>query len=163
MGYAWFRQAVSRSFLKCSFGYHAWRLDILLVRAVHFYIIIVAAGSNYDPLGVPLLPLFAAFGAFLSTFTGGFEQCPPATVGDHFPIALNKDKLYNGLVSPNKRNLLRSNRHVTEKTKSTMFNCHQASIGTSHAYRLVHMSDGGFQNVRCTLRDLQNYYHDLRS
>jgi hypothetical protein len=78
----------------------------------------------------------------------------------HIYVKLGNDKKYriafmvehhnHGLVSPNKRHLLRSNRH-------------KASIGTSHAYRLLHVSEGGFQNVGCTLRDLKNYYRDLRS
>jgi hypothetical protein len=46
---------------------------------------------------------------------------------------------------------------------STLFNCHKASIRTSQVYRLLHMSEGGFQNVGCTLMDLKNYYRDLRS
>jgi hypothetical protein len=69
----------------------------------------------------------------------------------------------HGLVSPNKRHLLRSNCHVNERAKSTLFNCHKASVGTSQAYRLLHVSEGGFQNVGYTLMDLKNYYHDLRS
>ncbi|KAJ1260250.1 hypothetical protein BS78_10G217400 [Paspalum vaginatum] len=32
-----------------------------------------------------------------------------------------------------KRHLLRSNRYVNERAKSTLFNCHKASIGTSQA------------------------------
>ena len=43
-----------------------------------------------------------------------------------------------------------------------MFSCHKASIGTSQAYRLLHVSEGGFENVGCTKRDLQNYFSDLR-
>ncbi|EEC74573.1 hypothetical protein OsI_10136 [Oryza sativa Indica Group] len=68
----------------------------------------------------------------------------------------------HGFVSPDKRHLLRSNRTVSERAKSTLFSCHKASIGTSQAFRLLQVSDGGFQNVGCTLRNLQNYYHDLR-
>ena len=66
-------------------------------------------------------------------------------------------------VSPHKRQFLRSNRTVSKRAKSTLFNYHKASIGTSQTYRLLHISEGGFQNVGCTLRDLQNYYHDLRT
>jgi hypothetical protein len=53
--------------------------------------------------------------------------------------------------------------NVSERAKSTLFNCHKASIGTSQAFRLLQVSDGGFENVGCTLRDLKNYYRDLRS
>ena len=68
----------------------------------------------------------------------------------------------HGLVSPDKLHLIRSNREVSERAKTTLFTCSRASIGTSQAYRLLHVSDGGFQNVGCTKRDLQNYYRDLR-
>jgi hypothetical protein len=46
--------------------------DILLVRAVYFLVIIVAAGSDCDPSGAPLL---AVLSAFRSAFAGGFECC----------------------------------------------------------------------------------------
>jgi hypothetical protein len=91
----------------------------------------------------------------------------------HIYVKLGSDKKYritsmveyhnHGIVSPNKRHFLRSNCHVNARAKSTLFNCHKASIGTSQAYRLLHVSEAGFQNVRCTLMDLKNYYHDLRS
>jgi hypothetical protein len=68
----------------------------------------------------------------------------------------------HGFVSLDKRHLLRSNRRVSERAKSTLFNCHKVSIGTSQAYRLLHVSEGVFENVGFTKRDLQNYYRDLR-
>ena len=90
----------------------------------------------------------------------------------HIVVKLGIDKKYSiismveehshGFVSPDKRHLLRSNQRVNERAKSTLFNCHKASIGTSQAYRLLHVSEGGFENVGCTKRDLQNYYRDLR-
>ena len=91
----------------------------------------------------------------------------------HIVVKLGTDKKYqiasmveehnHGFVSPDKRHLLRSNRNVSERAKSTLFSCHKASIGTSQAYRLLHVSEGGFQNVGCTLMDLKNYYRDLRT
>jgi zinc finger SWIM domain-containing protein 3 len=90
----------------------------------------------------------------------------------HIVVKLDSDKKYriysmveahsHGFVSPDKRHLLRSNRNVSERAKNTLFNCHKASIGTSQAYRLLHVSEGGFENVGCTKRDLQNYFSDLR-
>ena len=90
----------------------------------------------------------------------------------HIVVKLGSDKKYrtssmaevhsHGFVSPDKRHLLRSNRTVNERTKSTLFSCHKASIGTSQAYRLLRVSEGGFENVGCTKRDLQNYFSDLR-
>jgi zinc finger SWIM domain-containing protein 3 len=91
----------------------------------------------------------------------------------HIVVKLGSDKKYrilsmfeehnHGFVSPDKRHLLRSNRRVSERAKSTLFNCHKASIGTSQAFRLLQVSDGGCETVGCTLRDLKNYYRDLRS
>ncbi|XP_066375032.1 protein FAR1-RELATED SEQUENCE 5-like [Miscanthus floridulus] len=91
----------------------------------------------------------------------------------HIVVKLGSDKKYriasmveehsHNFVSPNKRHLLRSNRNVSERANSTLFSCHKASIGTSQAYRLLHVSEGGFHIVGCTLRDLQNYYRDLRN
>jgi hypothetical protein len=75
--------------------------------------------------------------------------------------------LYEGhnheLVTPSKRHLLRSNRYVNQKAKTTLFNCHKASIGTSQAYRLLHVGAGGFEYVGCMKKDLQNYYSDFRN
>jgi hypothetical protein len=66
-------------------------------------------------------------------------SCP-----SHIFVKLGSDKRYqidsmveehsHGLVSPDKRHLLRSNRKVSERAKSTLFNCHKASISTSQAY-----------------------------
>jgi hypothetical protein len=80
-----------------------------------------------------------------------------------YKIASMVEQHNHGLVSPFHRHFLRSNRHVTERAKSTLYNCHKSSIGTSLAFRLMHVSDGGFQNVGCTLSDLKNYYRDLRT
>ena len=65
----------------------------------------------------------------------------------HIVVRFDSDKKYriysmveahsHGFVSPNKRHLLRSNRNVSERAKSTLFHCHKASIGTSQAYRLL--------------------------
>ena len=59
----------------------------------------------------------------------------------HIVVKLGTDKKYriasmveehsHGFVSPDKRHLLRSNRNVSERAKSTLFSCHKASIGTS--------------------------------
>jgi hypothetical protein len=66
--------------------------DILLIGAIYFHVIVIIAGSNRDLLGAPLLPpLFAIFGASLSTFARGFGWCPPAAAEDCFPIILNED------------------------------------------------------------------------
>jgi hypothetical protein len=66
------------------------------------------------------------------------------------------------LVSPDKTPFLHSNRVVSQRAKNTLFTCHKASIGTSLAYRLLQVTDGGFSTIGCTKRDLQNYYRGLR-
>jgi hypothetical protein len=66
------------------------------------------------------------------------------------------------LCSPDKTLFLRSNRSVSQRAKNTLFTCHKASIGTSQAYRILQVNDGGFNNIGCTKRDLQNYYRGLR-
>jgi hypothetical protein len=72
----------------------------------------------------------------------------------HIYVKLHSDKKYqiasmvgyhnHDLVSPNKRHLLRFNCHVNVRAKSILFNYHKASIGTSQAYRLLYVSEGGF-------------------
>jgi hypothetical protein len=67
------------------------------------------------------------------------------------------------LVSPSKQHLIRSNRQVNEKAKRVLYDCHKASIGPCKAYRLLHVSGGGFDGVGCTKRDFQNYYNDFKN
>ena len=66
-------------------------------------------------------------------------------------------------ITPTKQHLINSNREVSEKVKTTLFTCHAASIGTSGAFRLLRVGEGGFQFVGCTKRDLQNYHRGMRS
>nr|XP_051195114.1 protein FAR1-RELATED SEQUENCE 5-like [Lolium perenne] len=68
----------------------------------------------------------------------------------------------HGLVSPDKRHMIRSNRRVSERAKNALYTCHKASIGTCQAYRLLQVSEGGIDGVGCTKRNFQNYYRDLR-
>jgi hypothetical protein len=58
---------------------------ILLVGAICFLIVVVGAGSNYDPLGALLLPLFVVFVAFLSAIAGSFGRCPRLLPETIFP------------------------------------------------------------------------------
>jgi hypothetical protein len=77
--------------------------------------------------------------------------------GNYMISKVNEDHNHD-LVHPSKLNLLRSKCFVTEKAKTTLFNCYKASIGTSQAYRLLQVRVGGFEYVGCTKKDLQNYY-----
>ncbi|XP_044392456.1 protein FAR1-RELATED SEQUENCE 5 isoform X2 [Triticum aestivum] len=67
------------------------------------------------------------------------------------------------LVSPSKQHLIRSNRKVSEKVKSTLFDCHKASIGPAQAYRLLQVGEGGFPDVGCMKKDVQNYYSRFKN
>jgi hypothetical protein len=79
-----------------------------------------------------------------------------------YEIAALKEGHNHVVVTPSKRHLLRSNHSVTEKVKTTFFHCHEASIGISQAYMLLHVGVGGFEYVGCIKKDLQNYYSDFR-
>jgi hypothetical protein len=79
-----------------------------------------------------------------------------------YEIAALKEGHNHAVVTPSKRHLLQSNHSVTEKAKTTLFNYHKASIGTSQAYMLLQVGAEGFEYVGCTKKDLQNYYSDFR-
>jgi hypothetical protein len=65
------------------------------------------------------------------------------------------------LVSPNKRQFLRSNREVNSELRSKLFTCHKALLGTSATYRMLTVERGPGQ-IGCLKRDLQNYYRDFK-
>jgi hypothetical protein len=67
------------------------------------------------------------------------------------------------LCSPNKAPFLRSNRTINQRVKNTLFACHKASVGTSQAYRILQVTDGGFKHIGCTKQNFQNYYRGLRN
>jgi hypothetical protein len=58
-------------------------------------------------------------------------------------IAAPNEGHNHAYVTPSKCHLLRCNRSVSEKAKTTLFNCHKSSIGTSQAYRLLQVGAGG--------------------
>jgi hypothetical protein len=65
----------------------------LLVRIVGLLVIIalIIAGSDYDPLGLPLWPPLVAFSAPLCAFVGCLEWCPSTAAGDRPPVALDEN------------------------------------------------------------------------
>uniref|UniRef100_A0ACD6ABV5 Uncharacterized protein n=1 Tax=Avena sativa TaxID=4498 RepID=A0ACD6ABV5_AVESA len=65
----------------------------------------------------------------------------------------------HGLVSPDKRHLIRSNHQVS---RGQRMHCTHATKQASAPYRLLQVSEGGVDKVGCTKSDLQNYYRDLR-
>jgi hypothetical protein len=71
-----------------------------------------------------------------------------------YEIAALNEGHNHAFVTPRKRHLLRFNRSVTEKAKTTVFNCHKASICTSQTYMLLQVGAGGFEYVGCTKKEL---------
>jgi zinc finger SWIM domain-containing protein 3 len=82
----------------------------------------------------------------------------------HIYVKLGTDKKYHissmveqhnhVLCSPNKAPFLRSNRSVSQRAKNTLFTCHKASVGTSQSYRILQVTDGGFNHIGCMKWDL---------
>jgi hypothetical protein len=70
-----------------------------------------------------------------------------------YEIAALNEGHNHAFVTPRKRHLLRSNRSVTEKAKTTLFNCHKASICTSQTYMLLQVGAGVFEYVGCTKKE----------
>ncbi|XP_057432975.1 protein FAR1-RELATED SEQUENCE 5-like [Lotus japonicus] len=69
----------------------------------------------------------------------------------------------HALASPMKRQFLRSARKVNPVHKSLLRAYNRANIGPSKTYHLLKEQFGGYQNVGCTQRDLQNYSRDLKT
>ncbi|XBI96535.1 hypothetical protein VPH35_032805 [Triticum aestivum] len=65
------------------------------------------------------------------------------------------------LVSPSKKQFLRSNREVTSELRSTFFTCRKALMGPCQTYRFMTAQKGGPENIGCTKCDLQNYCRDI--
>jgi hypothetical protein len=84
------------------------------------------------------------------------------TQDEKYSISYFHEEHTHEFVTPSKQHLIKSNRQVSEKAKSTLFTCHAASIGTSGAFRLLRVGEGGFEFVGCTKRDMQNYHRDMR-
>ena len=64
---------------------------------------------------------------------------------------------------PSQHHLIRSNRQVSERVKTTLYDCRRASIGKALAYRFLHVDACGFEHVGCTKKDLQNHYGVLKN
>jgi hypothetical protein len=62
-----------------------------------------------------------------------------------YKIAALNEGHNHAFVTCSKHHLLRSNRSIGEKAKTTLFNCHKSSIGTSQAYMLLQVGEEGFE------------------
>jgi len=67
------------------------------------------------------------------------------------------------LASPEKKQFLRSFRKVNPVHKSLLHAYSRANVGPSKTYHLMKEQVGGYENVGCTQRDLQNYSRDLKT
>lgn len=68
----------------------------------------------------------------------------------------------HALVTPRKKQLLRSARSVNNVHKHLSFSCNKANVGTSKVYHLLKEQVGSYDNIGCTQRDFQNYSRDLK-
>lgn len=68
----------------------------------------------------------------------------------------------HALVTPSKKMFMKANRKVSDRAKNALLSCHKASIGTSAAFRLLRVSEGGFEFVGCTKRDIQNFHRKVK-
>jgi hypothetical protein len=119
---------------------------ILLIGLVSFLVIIVIAGHNYNALGAPLLPLFAALGAFPSALNDDFGWVCLAAVGRCFRFAQNKTSsnclLTKGMSCGDIMQLLGGARLITAEL---MHQCttrhagieHRDDIGVGHPWGLT--------------------------
>ncbi|XP_039686674.1 protein FAR1-RELATED SEQUENCE 5-like [Medicago truncatula] len=80
-----------------------------------------------------------------------------------YEIARFHESHTHPLASPMKRPFLRTARKVNPFHKSLLHACSRANIGPSKAFHLLKEQCGGYENVGCTQRDLQNYSRDLKS
>jgi len=75
-------------------------------------------------------------------------------------------KFYEGhshrLVSPRKKQLLRSVRSVNNVHKNLLFACNRANVGTSKGYQILKEQVGSYENIGCTQRDLQKISRNMK-
>ncbi|XP_057432341.1 protein FAR1-RELATED SEQUENCE 5-like [Lotus japonicus] len=68
----------------------------------------------------------------------------------------------HALATPRKKQFLRSARSVNSVHKNLLFCYNRANVGPSKSYQLLKEQVGGYDNIGCTKRDLQNYCRDLK-
>jgi hypothetical protein len=68
----------------------------------------------------------------------------------------------HGLVTPRKKQFLRSARSVNSVHKNIFLSCGRANVGTSTSFKIMKEQVGSYENIGCTQRDLQNYSRNLK-
>ncbi|WJX12442.1 hypothetical protein P8452_02945 [Trifolium repens] len=75
-------------------------------------------------------------------------------------------KFYEGhtheLVTPRKKQLLRSAMSVSSAHKKLLFSYGNANVGPSKVFQLMKKQVGSYENFGCTQRDIQNYSKDFK-
>jgi hypothetical protein len=84
------------------------------------------------------------------------------TIDGKYEIAKFYEGHTHALVTPKKKQFLRSARNVSKVHKNLWFSCNRASVGTSKSYELMKEQVGSYENIGCTKRDIQNYSRDLK-
>lgn len=83
--------------------------------------------------------------------------------GGKYELARFNESHTHALASPSKRPFLRSARKVNPMHKSLLHAYGRANIGPSKSFHLMKEQFGGYENVGCTQKDLQNYKRDLQT
>jgi hypothetical protein len=68
----------------------------------------------------------------------------------------------HALVTPSKRHLLKSHRHVSIAKKRLVDTFEGANINTSQKMAVLEIESGGYENIGCTERDVRNYERDKK-
>ncbi|XP_058774181.1 protein FAR1-RELATED SEQUENCE 5-like [Vicia villosa] len=84
------------------------------------------------------------------------------TIDGRYEVAKFYEGHTHALVTPRKKQLLRSARSVNNAHKKLLFSCNKANVGTSKVYQLLKEQVGGYENIGCTQRDFQNNSRDLK-
>jgi hypothetical protein len=74
------------------------------------------------------------------------------TIDGKYEIAKFYEGHTHALVTPKKKQFLRSARNVSKVHKNLWFSCKRASVGTSKSYELMKEQVGSYENIGCTKR-----------
>jgi len=84
------------------------------------------------------------------------------TIDGKFEVSKFYEGHSHGLVSPSKKQFLRSARSVTSVHKNIFYSCSRANVGTSKSYQIMKEQVGGYENIGCTQRDYQKISKSLK-
>ncbi|XP_058783612.1 protein FAR1-RELATED SEQUENCE 5-like [Vicia villosa] len=84
------------------------------------------------------------------------------TIDGRYEVAKFFEGHTHALVTPRKKQFLRSTRSVSNVHKNLLFSCNRANVGTSKVYQLLKEQVGSYDNIGCTKRDIQNYSRNLK-